>query len=248
MHCPIWTHSVDRGPLCSTMKLSFICLDVGLFVLNRQDIIPETESHEYPPGWPIPKLQNFVVTVNLDCRIDLNYLAQRARNVEYRPRRFNAVIMRIRDPRTTALIFATGRMVVTGAKSEALARLAAKKHAYALQKCGFTPKFCDFTVQNIIASANVGSNIRLEGLANKYVTVGASFVPEIFPGLSFKQYLGYRADGTPRSCPTLLIFTTGKIVVTGAKTEEDLMAAFARVYPLFFDFRFASDPNSKTKV
>lgn len=156
--------------------------------------------------------------------------------------------MRIRDPRTTAMIFATGRMVVTGAKSEALARLAAKKHAYALQKCGFTPKFRDFTVQNIIGSANVGFNIRLEGLANKYVTVGASFVPEIFPGLSFKQYLGYRADGTPRSCPTLLIFTTGKIVVTGAKTEEDLRAAFTRVYPLFFDFRFASDPNSKTKV
>ncbi|KAK0666820.1 hypothetical protein QBC41DRAFT_280259 [Cercophora samala] len=206
------------------------------------------DTYEYQPGWPVPQLQNFVATVNLDCRIDLAYLSQRARNVEYRPRRFNAVIMRIRDPRTTALIFATGRMVITGAKTEALARLAARKHAYAVQKCGFNPKFRDFAVQNIIGSVNAGFHIRLEGLANRYFTVGAHYMPEIFPGLSFKQYLGSREDGTPRSNPTLLIFTTGKIVITGAKSEEDLRASFARAYPLLLDFRFDSDLKSKAQA
>ncbi|KAK4197655.1 hypothetical protein QBC40DRAFT_206665, partial [Triangularia verruculosa] len=214
---------------------------------RNRDISPELETLEYQPDWPVPQVQNFVATANLDCRIDLYHLSQQARNVEYRPRRLAAVIMRIRDPRTTALIFASGKMVVIGAKSEALARLAARKHAYAVQKCGYKPKFLDFKIQNIVASVNVGFNVRLEGLANRYHAVGARYVPEIFPGLSFKQYLGNNADGSPRSSPTLLIFTSGKIVVTGAKTEDDVKVSFGRVYPLLFDFRFDSDPTSTTK-
>ena len=66
----------------------------------------------------VPTLQNIVATVNLDCRLDLKTIALHARNAEYNPKRFAAVIMRIREPKTTALIFASGKMVVTGAKSE----------------------------------------------------------------------------------------------------------------------------------
>lgn len=66
----------------------------------------------------VPVLQNVVATVNLDCRLDLKTIALHARNAEYNPKRFAAVIMRIREPKTTALIFASGKMVVTGAKSE----------------------------------------------------------------------------------------------------------------------------------
>ena len=60
--------------------------------------------------------RNIVCTVNLDCRLELKDIALRARNAEYNPKRFAAVIMRIRDPRTTALIFSSGKMVCTGAK------------------------------------------------------------------------------------------------------------------------------------
>ena len=61
-------------------------------------------------------IRNIVCTVNLDCKLDLKNIALRARNAEYNPKRFAAVIMRIRDPRTTALIFSSGKMVCTGAK------------------------------------------------------------------------------------------------------------------------------------
>ena len=60
--------------------------------------------------------RNIVCTVNLVCRLDLKKIALHARNAEYNPKRFAAVIMRIRDPRTTALIFSSGKMVCTGAK------------------------------------------------------------------------------------------------------------------------------------
>jgi TATA-box binding protein (TBP) (component of TFIID and TFIIIB) len=71
-----------------------------------------------------------------------------ARNAEYNPKRFAAVIMRIRDPKTTALIFASGKMVVTGAKSEDDSKLASRKYARIIQKLGFNAKFTDFKIQN----------------------------------------------------------------------------------------------------
>lgn len=80
-------------------------------------------------------------------------------------KRFAAVIMRIRDPKTTALIFASGKMVVTGAKSEDDSKLAARKYARIIQKLGFQAKFTDFKIQNIVGSCDVKFPIRLEGLA-----------------------------------------------------------------------------------
>ena len=73
--------------------------------------------------------------------------------------------MRIRDPKTTALIFASGKMVVTGAKSEDDSRLASRKYARIIQKLGFNAKFMDFKIQNIVGSCDVKFPIRLEGLA-----------------------------------------------------------------------------------
>lgn len=70
--------------------------------------------------------------------MDLKKIALHARNAEYNPKRFAAVIMRIREPRTTALIFSSGKMVCTGAKSEEDSRLAARKYARIIQKLGFT--------------------------------------------------------------------------------------------------------------
>ena len=66
-------------------------------------------------GVDSPQLQNIVATVDLDCgKLDLKKIAMHARNAEYNPKRFAAVIMRIREPRTTALIFSSGKMVCTG--------------------------------------------------------------------------------------------------------------------------------------
>jgi transcription initiation factor TFIID TATA-box-binding protein len=73
--------------------------------------------------------------------------------------------MRIREPKTTALIFASGKMVVTGAKSEDDSKLASRKYARIIQKLGFAAKFTDFKIQNIVGSCDVKFPIRLEGLA-----------------------------------------------------------------------------------
>lgn len=125
-----------------------------------------------------------------------------ARNAEYNPKRFAAVIMRIREPRTTALIFSSGKMVVTGGKSDELSRLAARKHARIVQKIGFEGvKFLDYKVQNVVGSTDVKFAIHLEGLFITH-SMFSTYEPELFPGLIYRLV-------NPRV--VLLIFVSGKV-------------------------------------
>ncbi|KAL6195755.1 hypothetical protein ACLB2K_031373 [Fragaria x ananassa] len=73
--------------------------------------------------------------------------------------------MRTRDPKATVLIFASGKMVCTGAKSEAESELAARKCVRTILKMGSDAKFKDFKIQNMVANCDVRFPIRLEGLA-----------------------------------------------------------------------------------
>lgn len=175
----------------------------------------------------IPIIQNIVATVNLAVKLDLKNIALHARNAEYNPKRFAAVIMRIRDPRTTALIFASGKMVCTGAKSEEDARTAARKYARIVKKLGFPAvKFKEFKIQNMVGSCDVKFPIRLEGL--QYNNLFANYEPELFPGLVFRML-------DPKI--VLLIFVSGKVVLTGAKSREQIHKAFENIYPLLLEFR-----------
>lgn len=84
-----------------------------------------------------PIIHNIVATANFCCKFDLSKINIRVRNSEYNPKRFRAVIMRLFDPRTTAMVFSSGKIVCTGAKSERLACLAARKYQRIIQKLGY---------------------------------------------------------------------------------------------------------------
>ncbi|KAL5009120.1 hypothetical protein ScPMuIL_014701 [Solemya velum] len=210
-----------------------------LMPLSNSSLYPPTPTPGGPmtpisPATPasegsgiVPQLQNIVCTVNLGCKLDLKKIALHARNAEYNPKRFAAVIMRIRDPRTTALIFSSGKMVCTGAKSEEQAKLAARKYARIVQKLGFPAKFLDFKIQNMVGSCDVKFPIRLEGLV---LTHGqfSSYEPELFPGLIYRMV-------KPRI--VLLIFVSGKVVLTGAKIRQEIYEAFENIYPILKGFK-----------
>ena len=94
-----------------------------------------------------PKLQNIVSTAKLGTNLDLWDIGLKGKNVEYKPKRFAAAIMRIREPKTTALIFRSGKMVCTGAKSEDDSKKAAKSYAKQLKKIGNSAvRLTDFTI------------------------------------------------------------------------------------------------------
>lgn len=150
-----------------------------LALYKKDDIVPSMSNSE--GQLKPPTLQNVVATTSLNCKLDLRKIAQWCRNAEYNPSRFSGLIMRIREPRTTGLIFSTGKIVITGAKSETAIMQAARIFEKAIQKVLDgeaqekkqkgednavvqkvkldTPK-----IQNIVASTDVGFSIKLESL------------------------------------------------------------------------------------
>ena len=192
---------------------------------NELTLFPVSRMNEITPN-----IQNVVCTVNLGVQLDLKRIALKARNAEYNPRRFAAVIMRIRDPKTTALIFSSGKMVITGAKSEEAAKTACKKYTRIIQRLGYGyAKFLEFKIQNIVASCDIHFPVRLESLAHAHNQF-CSYEPELFPGLIYRMI-------TPKV--VLLVFVSGKLVLTGAKKRNDIYQAFNNIYAVLCLFKKA---------
>ncbi|OXB72568.1 UNVERIFIED_CONTAM: hypothetical protein H355_008605 [Colinus virginianus] len=113
---------------------------------------------------------------------------------------------------------------------EEQSRLAARKYARVVQKLGFPAKFLDFKIQNMVGSCDVRFPIRLEGLVLTHQQF-SSYEPELFPGLIYRMV-------KPRI--VLLIFVSGKVVLTGAKERSEIYEAFENIYPILRGFKKAS--------
>jgi len=173
-----------------------------------------------PKTKAIIKIQNVVASATLNQKVDLNAVVKSYPGVEYRPEQFPGLVFRLRKPKTATLIFSSGKMVCTGAKSEVLARRAVMTVAKELKKSGIViigkP---ELKIQNIVASASLGGKIDLEQAVNKLVKT--MYEPEQFPGLI------YRMD-VPKV--VILIFASGNLVCTGAKKEQDVYDAVHKLH------------------
>jgi len=158
---------------------------------------------------------NVVASAVLQHTIDLDAITKSFPNAEYRPEQFPGLVFRLKKPRTATLIFHSGKMVCTGAKSAVQAVKAVDKVVKELKSHGIIimgrPKT---QVQNIVASVALGGKIDLEKVT--YQLEKTIYEPEQFPGLI------YRMD-QPKV--VILIFSTGKLVITGAKKEQEVYEA-----------------------
>jgi len=166
------------------------------------------------------RIENVVASATLNQRIDLNAVVKAFPVVEYRPEQFPGLVFRLKRPKTAILIFNSGKMVCTGAKSEKEARRAVMKVVKELKKSGIIiigkP---ELKVVNIVASVSLGGMIDLEKAA--YSLGRTMYEPEQFPGLI------YRMD-EPKV--VILVFASGKLVCTGAKKEEDVHEAVGKLH------------------
>jgi transcription initiation factor TFIID TATA-box-binding protein len=157
-------------------------------------------------------IQNVVATATLNQKVDLNAIVKSCPGVEYRPEQFPGLVFRLKRPKTATLIFGSGKMVCTGAKSGKESRRAIMNVVKELKKEGIIiVSKPDLKVVNIVASASLGGKVDLE----KAVTTlrKAMYEPEQFPGLI------YRMD-EPKV--VILVFASGSLVCTGAKQEQDV--------------------------
>lgn len=65
------------------------------------------------------KIENIVASANLNVELDLYAIARKVDNVEYEPEQFPGAILKLKEPKTSLLLFKNGKLICTGAKSEA---------------------------------------------------------------------------------------------------------------------------------
>jgi len=165
------------------------------------------------------RIENVVASASLDQKFDLNAIVKGYPGVEYRPKKFPGLVFRIRKPKTAILIFSTGKMVCTGAKSEKESIKAVKKVIRELKKSGIIiPGKPEIKIVNMVASGNLSGSIELEEAT--YSLGRTMYEPEQFPGLI------YRMD-EPKV--VILLFASGKLVCTGATKEEDVYKAVVKL-------------------
>jgi transcription initiation factor TFIID TATA-box-binding protein len=159
------------------------------------------------------EIVNIVVSGAVDQdRIPLEKMAATLPNTEYNPEQFPGLVLRIRDPKTSALIFNSGKIVCTGARNMTQVDDAMDRIVEALRKIGVKVKAKPtYTVQNVVASGSIDMDINLNVLAVKLENT--EYEPEQFPGLV------YKLRGTNA---TFLLFTNGQIVCTGTKSRDQV--------------------------
>lgn len=113
---------------------------------------------------PIINIENVVASVTLNQRIDLPAIQKTFPDqVDYRPSQFPGLVFRLKKPKTATLIFGSGKMVSTGAKSEKESIKAAKKVVNMLRDAGFLIKSePQIEIQNIVASVDLKGKVDLE--------------------------------------------------------------------------------------
>jgi transcription initiation factor TFIID TATA-box-binding protein len=184
---------------------------------------------------PSIKIQNIVASAALNQRISLKQIVEKFPHAEYSPKVFPGLVFRLKKPKTATLIFETGKMVCTGAKSEKEAIQAVNKVTKELKNHGIKIENKPaITIQNIVASAELNGEIDLENVVYKLKRV--MYEPEQFPGAVFRM-------DEPKV--VFLIFSAGKLVCVGAKKEQDVYDAVNKLQSILEQNELIFYPEEK---
>jgi transcription initiation factor TFIID TATA-box-binding protein len=167
------------------------------------------------------KIENVVASTGIGIEIDLKQVTLGLEGADYNPKRFPGLVYRTKNPKTAALIFRSGKIVCTGAKSIDEAHKGIENVFQSLRNIGIDVKGTpEIKVQNIVASADLHSVLNLNAIAIGLGLENIEYEPEQFPGLVYRL-------SDPKV--VILLFGSGKLVVTGGKKPEDMVNAVDRI-------------------
>jgi len=161
------------------------------------------------------KIENIVACTALGIKIPLEVLVDHLEGTEYEPEQFPGLVYRIKDPKAATLIFSSGKIVCTGARSIEDVKKVIKKVVKVLKekKIGDPGKY-KITIENIVASSKLDNNLNLDQIA--FELEDSEYEPEQFPGLVYRMK-------DPKVA--FLLFSSGKIIITGGRRVEDVEVA-----------------------
>jgi transcription initiation factor TFIID TATA-box-binding protein len=163
------------------------------------------------------KIENVVASASISDKLNIKDVSNILDGAEYEPEQFPGVIYRLRKPKVAILIFGSGKIVCTGAKTPDMVRIAVELLTQRLGDAGISVvKNPEITVQNMVATWDTGQAFNLSDLILSFGMERIEYEPEQFPGMVF------RLDD-PKV--VMLFFSSGKVVCTGAKSVEELERA-----------------------
>jgi transcription initiation factor TFIID TATA-box-binding protein len=167
------------------------------------------------------KIENIVASAKVSDYLDLPALASKIKDAEYNKKRFPGVVLRMQEPKIAALVFGSGKVVLTGAKSIESLSQGLEILGRQLRELNIEiPDNLTYKIQNIVTSADLGAPINLNKIAVGFNLDRIEYEPEQFPGLV------YRLED-PKV--VVLLFGSGKLIITGGKKPEDAKKAVIKI-------------------
>jgi len=167
------------------------------------------------------EIENVVASTAIGQELDLEKVTLDMEGADYDPEQFPGLVYRTQEPKTAALIFRSGKIVCTGAKSPEDVDNGLKIVFGKLRDLGIeVDENPDIKVQNIVASADLGHDLNLNAIAIGLGLENIEYEPEQFPGLV------YRLEDPE---VVVLLFGSGKLVVTGGERPEDAEEAVDKI-------------------
>lgn len=160
-------------------------------------------------------IQNVVASTRLAESFDLEKIVASLEGAEYNKAKFPGMVYRTKNPGAAFLIFGSGKVVCTGAKKVEDIKTVIEALSRQIEMLGIDViKVPEISIQNIVASADLGSSLNLNAIAIGLGFENIEYEPEQFPGLVYRI-------NSPKI--VVLIFSSGKLVVTGGKSPEDCL-------------------------
>ena len=157
---------------------------------------------------------NVVASTKLAEAFDLPKIELDLEGAEYNKMKFPGLVYRVKTPKAAFLIFTSGKIVCTGSKNIEDVRTVITTLADTLKSIGFEQIDLDpeIHIQNIVASADLKTDLNLNAVALGLGLENIEYEPEQFPGLVYR---------IKQPKVVVLIFSSGKLVITGGKSPEE---------------------------
>lgn len=157
------------------------------------------------------------------------------------PPRFAAVIERYKFPSTSVSVFSPGKVVCTGARTEAVGHYAIMETLAYIREKGF-PRACPLSnsleAENVVGTVEHDFSLDIEALHERHPDI-VTYNKEAFPGATVRPPQIYPA--------AQLAFESGKIVTMGGRGREGLMRILSVTFALYYEVRKEKKPKRKRK-
>ena len=160
-------------------------------------------------------IQNIVVKsiLKIEKDLDLIFLSKKLKDSKYDKDRFPGLFIKFSRPKSSIIIFRNGKLIITGVKAFSDINLIIERLILRLNDIlpiDIKYDLVETQVVNIVVTADFAKPINIDAASIKLEN--SIYEPEVFPGLTYNSFTPVKS--------VFLIFSTGKVVLTGIRDKE----------------------------